>query len=417
METREWFVGIDWATDVHQVCVIDREGRTRWERAVPHTATEVHAFVDWLLAQTACDPRRIAIAIETPRGALVETAMERGFAVWAINPKQLDRFRDRFTVAGAKDDRRDALVLGASLRTDPHAFRQVRLDDPVVVQLRSLSRLEEDLQQDRQRLTNRLREQTYRVHPALLTLCPAADEAWFWTLLEQAATPADRARLTATAVKTLVRAHRLRRLTVEAILAAVRTPSFYTAPGVVEAAQIQIDTLVEHLRLVAAQHRRCGEQIERVLGALRGSADAAEPAEHRDIDILESLPGVGRIVTATMLAEASQALADRDYATLRTWTGVAPVTKRSGTRRRPTVTMRRACNERLREAAYHWGRTSIQRDAAARAYYDRLRGRGHAHGRALRSVVDRWLRILMAMLRRRQLYDAIRVGDAVAVPA
>jgi transposase len=415
MDKCEWFVGIDWATDAHQVCVIDRSGQTRWKREVRHTASDVQAFIEWLLEHTGGEASRVAVAIETPRGALVDTLIERGFVVCALNPKQLDRFRDRFTVAGAKDDARDALVLGASLRTDAHAFRRVRVDEAPVVQLRSLSRLEAELQQDRQRLTNRLWEQVYRVHPALLALCPAADEPWFWTLLEQTATPADRAQLTATAVKTLLRAHRLRRLTVEAILTAVRTPSFYTAPGVVDATKVQIATLVEHLRLVAAQHRRCGEQIERVLNELRTPADAGEPAEHRDIDILESLPGVGRMVTATMLAEASQALADRDYATLRTQAGVAPVTKRSGKSRRPLVTMRRACNARLREAAYHWGRVSLQWDAAARAYYDRLRARGHGHGRALRSVADRWMRILMAMLRRRRLYDATRVGDAVVV--
>src|SRR5206468_3095325 len=109
--------------------------------------------------------------------------------------------------------------------------------------------------------------------------------------------------------------HRLRRLTADAILAAVRMPSFYTAPGVVEAAKVQLTTLVEHLRLVVAQHRRCDKQIEGVLSELRTAGHAAEPAEHRDIDILESLPGVGSMVTATMLAEASHVLADRDYAT------------------------------------------------------------------------------------------------------
>jgi len=382
---------------------------------VPHTPDDVQEFMAWLLAHTACDPSRIAIAIETPRGSLVDTLIERGFAVWAINPKQLDRFRDRFTVAGAKDDARDALVLGASLRTDRHAFRRVAVDDPVIVQLRSLSRLEEELQQDVRRLTNRLREQVYRVHPALLTLCPAADEPWFWTLLEQTATPDDRAQLTATAVKTVLRSHRLRRLTADAVLAAVRGPNFYTAPGVVEAVKVQIETLIEHLRLVAAQHRRCGDQIERVLSELRARPEAADPAEHRDIAILESLPGVGRMVTATMLAEAAYALADRDYDTLRTCAGIAPVTKRSGKRRRAIVTMRRACNRRLRTAVYHWGRVSIRWDAGARAYYDRLRARGHAHARALRSVVDRWFRILIAMLRDRRLYDATRFEATVAV--
>jgi len=31
---------------------------------------------------------------------VVETLIERGFMVQAINPKRMDRFRDRFTLAG-----------------------------------------------------------------------------------------------------------------------------------------------------------------------------------------------------------------------------------------------------------------------------------------------------------------------------
>jgi hypothetical protein len=92
------------------------------------------------------------------------------------------------------------------------------------------------------------------------------------------------------------------------------------------------------------------------------------------------------------------------------------VTKRSG-KRAFFVHMRYACKRRLRQALYHWSRTSIQCDAAARAYYDGLRGRGHHHARALRSVADRWLRILVAMLKTRTLYDASRFAPAVEITA
>ena len=61
---------------------------------------------------------RVAVGIEVPRGALVELLLERGAAVFALNPKQLDRFRDRFSVAGAKDDRLDARVLRSAVQTD-----------------------------------------------------------------------------------------------------------------------------------------------------------------------------------------------------------------------------------------------------------------------------------------------------------
>ena len=70
-------------------------------------------------------PGQIAVGIETPHGPIVEALMDRGVAVFAINPKQLDRFHNRLSPAGAKDDRRDALVLALSLRTDRHCFRRV----------------------------------------------------------------------------------------------------------------------------------------------------------------------------------------------------------------------------------------------------------------------------------------------------
>jgi transposase len=117
------------------------------------------------------------------------------------------------------------------------------------------------------------------------------------------------------------------------------------------------------------------------------------------------------MVTATMLTEAARPLADRDYHTLRSTAGTAPVTQRSGKRYR-LVTMRRACNRRLREAVYHWGRSSLRWDAPTKEYYTELRQRGHTHGRAIRAVVDRWFRILIAMLKHRTLYDADRFSPS-----
>lgn len=411
-----WFLGIDGGYDAHQICLMEATGEVRAERPVAHDAAAVQAAITALLEQTGAAPAQIAVAIETPRGALVATLLERGFPVFALNPKQLDRFRDRHTVAGAKDDRRDALVLGDSLRTDPRAFRRVQLDDAVVIQLRELAHAEDDLKRDLSRLTNRLRDQIYRIAPPLLTLCPAADEPWFWTLLEQAPTPIAQLLLTRTDVLALLKRHRIRRLTAADVLAAIQTPAFYVAPGVIEATQDAVALLIPQIRVVAAQLKRCeARQVELLAGLRERPASEAEPGEHRDVEILESLPGVGRMVTVTMLVDATQPLATRDYDRVRAHVGVAPITKASGKRR--VVSMRYACHPRLREAAYHWGRVSLQHDDASAAYYRRLRARGHTHGRALRSVVDRLLRILVVMLRHRTLYDPTRFVNPVAVPA
>jgi transposase len=396
-----WFVGIDWGSVEHAVCLMDGTGRVHGARRVAHTATAIHHAVQGIRDT-------IAIGLETPHGALVDTLLEAGFAVFAINPKQLARFRDRFTAAGAKDDPRDAQVAADALRTDRRAFRPVRSDAPAVIRLRELCRILEDLQSDETRLANRLREQLYRVNAPWLDLCPAADEAWLWTLLAETPDPAQWAHLPRRRLAPVLRAHRIRRLTVEAILAALRHPSLHVAAGVSDAVATRLAAVLPQLQLVHRQRLEAQRTLDRLLVEMATTAPVeGEPSEHRDVEILLSLPGAGRMVTATMLTEAAGPLALRDYATLRAYGGTAPVSKRSGTRLR-TVHMRYACNTRLRNALYHWARTSLQTDPAARRYYDHLRARGHHHARALRSVADRWLRILTAMLRRRTLYEPTR---------
>ena len=119
--------------------------------------------------------------------------------------------------------------------------------------------------------------------------------------------------------------------------------------------------------------------------------------------ILSSLPGVGRIVLATLLAEAYQPLQRRDYQALRCLCGVAPVTRRSG--KSKIVVRRLAAHHRLQDALYHWARVAVQRDPLSAAKYAALRSRGHGHARALRSVADRLLAVACAMLRNQTLYD------------
>lgn len=403
-ESYGWSVGIDWATQAHQVCVLDGEGHRVAERSVLHAGSAIAEFVDWLVTLAGGQPDHLSVAIEVPRGALVETLVERGCHVYALNPKQLDRFRDRFTVAGAKDDRRDAFVLAASLRTDRPAFRRVRLDDPLIIELREYSRMDDDLRDELARLANRLREQLHRFFPQMLELVPAADEPWLWTLLEAVPAPQAVARLRRQRIEKVLRTHRIRRFDTAAVLAALGTPPLPVAPGTAEAARAHVALLLPRLRLVSDQRVSCGRQIDALLARLgdTGTPPASGGAPS-DVRILRSLVGVGSRVSATMFAEAAQLLADRDYHALRAHSGIASVTRQSGKRKQ--VVMRHACNGRLRGAVYHWAFISMQHDEHSAATYAEYRGRGHTHGRALRGVADRLLRTLIAMLRSRTLYD------------
>ena len=170
------------------------------------------------------------------------------------------------------------------------------------------------------------------------------------------------------------------------------------APGAVGAAVAHIRLLAARVRLVNAQLREAHRRLDALCGRIAGSGQEAGRGDApSDAAILRSLPGVGRMVLATLLSEASEPLGRRDHDALRSLCGVAPVTRRSG--KRCVVTMRRAAHVRLRLALYHWSRVAIQRDATSRSRYAELRGRGHSHARALRSIADRLLAAACAMLR------------------
>jgi len=399
-------VGIDWGSQRHRVCLLNREGTVIGERWIEHSASSLADLVDWLRAQTSASPGEIAVAIEIPRGAVVETLMEHGFAVFAINPKQLDRFRDRYSPAGGKDDRRDAFVLADSLRTDLHCFHAVRLDDPTLIRLRELSRLEDDVGQEQNRLTNQLREQWHRFFPQLLQLSPSADEPWIWELFQSASLPAKAVKLSQARITRVLSRHRIRRLDAQQVQATLASAPLPLAPGAAEAASEHALLLLPRLRLLHQQRSEIARRIQALLDELAAPGEATGPSEHRDAEVLLSLPGVGRHVAATMLSEASQAIADRDYHALRCYAGSAPITQRSG--KKTVVIMRRGCNERLRNALYHWSRVSVACDPHSKKLYAEMRARGHSHGRALRGLADRWVAVLISMLRHRTLYDPQR---------
>ena len=414
-DERKWFAGVDWASETHHVCLLDARGETCGERGFRHGGAGLAEMAAWLLELSGAAASAIDVAIEVPHGPVVECLMERGFAVHAINPKQLDRFRDRFSPAGAKDDSRDARVLADALRTDRRCFRRLAPVDPLVVELREWSRIAEDLGAERVRLANRLREQLWRYYPQFLELGPDLAAGWMLALWALVPTPEKARRVREDTIARLLKRHRIRRLAAADLLECLRAPAITVAPGTTEAATAHINAVAKRLALTNRQSAEAHGRLDRLTGQLTGADDTpagetkpqetgpGQSEEQRDVTILASLPGVGRIVLATLLAEAFDALRRRDYHALRCLCGVAPVTRRSG--KSKIVLRRLAAHRRLANAVYHWARVAVQHDPRSRSKYVALRQRGHGHARALRSVADRLLAVACAMLNNKTTFD------------
>jgi transposase len=424
---QQWFAGIDWASQKHDVALHDVGGKIVSKATFEHSGNGMASLADWLVATSGALPHAIAVAIERPDGPVVEMLLERGFKVYSINPKQLDRFRDRFSPAGAKDDSRDTDVLASALRTDPQAFRKLLPDAPLLVELREWQRMAEEHHQDLVRLTNRLDQVLLRYYPAFRQLEGASDAAWKLVLFELAPTPQIARYLSRAKVARLLKRYHVRVHDADEVLQIIRQRPIELPTASVQAASQHALALAQSVRFTAEQLNTAERAMARVIDVLcrgpgdddtsggasgerQGDSDAtanasadAKAGRPSDAAILVSMPGHGNFVLASLLTNASAALRERDYGALRCLGGVAPVTKQSGKSRH--VVRRYACNHRIREALFHWARIAIQHDPQSRAKYNALRQRGKTFGRALRTVADRLLYVACTLLENGTLYD------------
>jgi transposase len=414
------FVGIDWGSKTHSVCVVNAAGERVVEQEVAHRGDDVLAFIERLMQLADNVPSRVCAGMEAPHGVMVEALLERGIATYSLNPKQLDRFRDRHSVAGAKDDALDAYVLATSLRTDLELFRKIEVPSEFRLELTALSRGYEALTEQALALANQVREQLNRYYPQLVGLGDWHQEPWLWDLFDAAPTPAQLSTLSLQKVEAILKTHRIRRHQPQAVLRTLTQTALPVAKGVPKAAARRVAMTLRVLRTVHQERSTCTREMKAFFADLqRGQSESPENAHH-DAALLLSLPGIGVHNGAVMLAEAYCALQQRDYQALRRLAGVAPVSRRTGGRSKsPQVLQRLACNRRLREATYHWGRVAIQSDPRARLHYARMRADGQSHGRAIRGVVDRLLAMLCAVLKSAQPYDPIRrrQGEKILVAA
>jgi len=270
-----WFVGIDWATQEHEVCVVDREGKRIGGRSFGHSGDGLAAMCSWIAEVTSgAVALEVAVVVELVRGALVATLLERGYRVFGCNPKQTDRLRDRHSVAGAKDDRLDAFVLAEAGRKDLSLLREVPRDDEAIVQIRELARMHNELVHDHLRLMNRLREQLHRYYPQMLAFGPDLSERWRLDLWERAPTPDAAAELRPAWVRALLARHRIRRIKADEVISTLRARKLHVAPGVTEAAVTHIETLIPQLRLLRDQIQATDRKLD---AAIEAFARADEP--------------------------------------------------------------------------------------------------------------------------------------------
>ena len=391
------YVGVDWSENHHDVCVMGPQGEVLGKGRVKDRVEGV-ARLHEMVAIHAEDPSEVVVGIETDRGLLVGALVAAGYAVYAVNPLSVDRYRDRHRVSGAKSDPGDARVLADLVRTDRHLHRLVAGDTELAEGVKVLARAHQSLIWSRQRHLNQLRNALREFYPgALRAFGTDLGSADALAVLGAAPTPTvGRALSVRRIAGALKRGGRERRLAerAEEIHAALRS-SQLEAPALIARAYGEV--VRSTVRIVAEMT----SQIEVLASELRSRFE-----EHPDAEILRSLPGLGLVLGARVLAEFGD---DRtryaDPKARKNYAGTSPITKASGRTR--VALARFARNRRLADALDMWAFCSLASSPGARRHYDEHRARGNTHHQALRSLANRWVGILHGCLRRRQCYSEL----------
>ncbi len=389
------FVGIDWADQTHRLCILGDEGQRLESFEIAHGRKGFEAAHSRIARHGTPDATRIAI--ETKDSLLVDFLVELGYALYFVNPKQTDRFRDRHRMSRSKSDAFDAFVLADAVRTDHQLFNALSPLDETSLQLRVLTRSREGLVGRKVAVHNEITSHLKRYFPVASGLFGGLDNAAAiafllqYPTLEQAKT-VSQARITALLIKEarVTPAIAVRHATRARAL--LSEPQAAASSSVTRAYPVAVQSLLRQLKSILAEL----EALDREIASIYD--------HHPNKELLQSLPGVAETLGPVLAAElGTDVTRFVNLRGLKAFAGTSPVTVQSGKHR--SVHIRRACNQHLRQALHMASLVAVRIAPWARELFDRLRNEGKTYGRALRAVGEQLLEILYVLLTRRTRYD------------
>jgi transposase len=391
----QYFVGIDWGSKAHAVCVLKQNGERFARFQVLHDADGVAELVSRLETLRGNGPVRIAI--ERPNGTLVEALVAAGHDVVPIRPDALKGFLVRYTANSAKDDNGDAYVLADVLRSDGARLASLAPQTGQMLALQRVVRYRNSVIRKRVRAVNELEALLKDFWPGALELFDTSHSRIFLKFIHRFASPLEAAELDEAGMAAFLKQARYSGGTkASQLMAAMRS----AAPGAIDPHRCEVmSRIVRSLAEEILTHVDAEANVTKLL--------RQEYAKHPDFAIFDSLPCGGDQTAPRILAEMGD---QRDrFPTLESFLGTAgtcPVTIASGKRR--DVRFRRACNEDLRVAVSFLADNARRTCPRSIAIYTAKRAEGKSHQATLRIIARLWLRVIYRLWIDRVPYDATK---------
>lgn len=376
------FLAIDWADRKHVWHLQAADGGAVERGEVEHTPEAIHRWAAELTQRFA--GQAIAVGLEQSRGPLIyQLSVYPQLVLYPVHPQTVANYRKAWHPSGAKDDPLDASLLLEILQQHRNHLRPLVADNEPTRQLRLLVEARRAAVEERTRHSNQLTDRLKQYYPQMLRWFQEPASVVVSALLEQWPTLEQLQQQDAKSLREFLRrqgVHSAERL--ESLLAEVRE----AVPATRDRALVEASVLAVqyHLRVLAALRQGIAE-FERHIRQVAES--------HPDYAIFASLPGAGPALEPRLIALfGSNRKRYTSAAEVATFTGIAPVQKKSG--KQCFVHFRFACPKFLRQTLHEWASHTITRSKWARIFYQQQRAKGNGHHAAVRALAFKWIRIV-----------------------
>jgi transposase len=395
------YLGIDWADQKHDLCLVDAVTGKQSKQVLPHTPQAIAEYFTNL--RQRYPGQQIAVGLEQSRGPLLFALLQYDFLVlYPINPTTLAKYREAFSPSRAKDDPTDAEYAAELLMQHHDRLKAWHPDDEQTRTLRYLVEHRRRLVGDRTRFSNRMTSLLKCYFPQVLAWFPelttvlVCDFLLRWPALERMQ------GVKRTTLLNFFRAHHsVRSDTLEKRLTAIKeSVPLTTDRAIIDSSVLMITTLAAQLKTTIAAVKQFDQEI------------AGLCAVHPDFPLFQSLPGAGDVYASRLLAVmGTQRDRWASAAELACLSGIAPVMERSG--QSVWIRWRYFCPKFMRQSFHEYAGESVKHSFWARAYYEQQIGKGKSRQAAVRALAYKWIRIIWKCWLTRTPYNEVKYLEAL----
>lgn len=394
-------IGIDWASDHHDISIVNDQGKELEHFRISHDSQGMNQLLS-KVKKLGCMNQEVAFCLEKNHGLLVDFLLDHGYSVYPVNPKSADRFRDRHKTSNKKDDVFDAFSLADALRTDGHRWKPLVPDSPLARELKVLVNDRNQLVRTKTKVVNQLKGCLQEYYPLALEIFPEIQRGICLEFLQVYPTSDHVKKMSLKEFERFMKEHHypwnITKKTPESFFGDIQSSKlFFSVDEVINKTKSRLMfALVEQLKTLTRQVKEYDKEIDKLMD------------KHPDNDIFRSLPGSAKTLSAQLAAHFGE---NRDrfnrFESVQQLAGTAPITMSSGKKSKQykQVQMRKACQHSFRNTLIQLAFTSLTRSIWTRHYYDQKRKAGLSHAGALRSLANKWVKIIFTLWKKRVCYQ------------